>query len=108
MGNPIRLSPDFSGKTWHARREWHNIFKVMKGKKIYNIDYSNWQGFHSGLMERSKVLQTRKTKRVQQHQTIFVRNVNGISLSKKEKGTTRNMKIIKEKISVAVANSQYR
>ena len=31
-GTPIRLSADFSAETLQARREWHNIFKVMKGK----------------------------------------------------------------------------
>ena len=51
-------------------------------------------------MERLKILQTVKAKRVQHDQTSFIRNVNGTSLSEKEKGTTRNMKIIKGKISV--------
>ena len=31
---PIRLSADFSTETLQARREWHDIFKVMKGKKL--------------------------------------------------------------------------
>ena len=29
---PIRFSADFSTETLQARREWHDIFKVMKGK----------------------------------------------------------------------------
>jgi len=29
---PIRFSVDFSTETLQARREWHDIFKVMKGK----------------------------------------------------------------------------
>ena len=33
-GIPIRLSADFSTKTLQARREWHDIFKVMKGKTL--------------------------------------------------------------------------
>ena len=33
-GNPIRLSADFPTETLQARREWHDIFKVMKGKKL--------------------------------------------------------------------------
>ena len=32
-GKPIRLSADFSTETLQARREWHDIFKVMKEKK---------------------------------------------------------------------------
>ena len=30
-GIPIRLSADFSAETLQARREWQDIFKVMKG-----------------------------------------------------------------------------
>ena len=33
-GNPIRLSADFSAETLQARREWHDIFKVLKGKNL--------------------------------------------------------------------------
>ena len=33
-GTPIKLSADFSTETLQARREWHNILKVMKGKKL--------------------------------------------------------------------------
>ena len=33
-GIPIRLSADFSAETLQARREWHDIFKVMKGKNL--------------------------------------------------------------------------
>ena len=31
---PIRLSADFSTETLQARREWHDTFKVMKGKNL--------------------------------------------------------------------------
>ena len=33
-GTPIRLSADFPTETLQARREWHDIFKVMKGKNL--------------------------------------------------------------------------
>ena len=33
-GTPIRLSADFSTETLQARREWLDIFKVMKGKTL--------------------------------------------------------------------------
>ena len=33
-GTPIRLSADFSTEILQARREWHNILKVLKGKKL--------------------------------------------------------------------------
>ena len=31
-GTPIRLLADFSTETLQARREWHDIFKAMKGE----------------------------------------------------------------------------
>nr|KAF6500849.1 hypothetical protein HJG59_007884 [Molossus molossus] len=31
-GNPIRLSADLSTETLQARREWHEVIKVMKNK----------------------------------------------------------------------------
>ena len=33
-GTPIRLSADFSAETLQARREWHDILNVMKGKNL--------------------------------------------------------------------------
>ena len=33
-GTPIRLTADFSAETLQARREWHDIFKVMKRKNL--------------------------------------------------------------------------
>ena len=33
-GVPIRLTADLSAETLQARREWQDIFKVMKGKNL--------------------------------------------------------------------------
>uniref|UniRef100_A0A8D1HQ27 L1 transposable element dsRBD-like domain-containing protein n=1 Tax=Sus scrofa TaxID=9823 RepID=A0A8D1HQ27_PIG len=33
-GIPIRLSANFSAETLQARREWHDILKVVKGKNL--------------------------------------------------------------------------
>ena len=33
-GTPIRLTVDLSAETLQARREWQDIFKVMKGKDL--------------------------------------------------------------------------
>ena len=33
-GIPIRLTTDLSAETLQGRREWQDIFKVMKGKKL--------------------------------------------------------------------------
>ena len=45
-GTPISLSADFSTKTLQARREWQDIFKVLKGKKNCNLEYSIHQEYH--------------------------------------------------------------
>ena len=33
-GNPICLTADLSVETQQARREWQDIFKVLKGKNL--------------------------------------------------------------------------
>ena len=33
-GTPVRLIADLSAETLQARREWQDIFKVMKGKNL--------------------------------------------------------------------------
>ena len=59
-GIHIRLTADLSAETLQTRREWQDIFKVMKGK-TYNQYYSTYQGSHSDLMEKLKFLQTNKS-----------------------------------------------
>ena len=34
-GVPIRLSADFSKETFQARRDWQEVFQVMKGKGLH-------------------------------------------------------------------------
>ena len=36
-GNPIRLTVDLLAETQSARREWQDIFKVLKGKNLQPI-----------------------------------------------------------------------
>ena len=50
-GNPICLTANLSAETLQARREWQDIFKVLK-REIYNQDYYTQQGSHSKLMEK--------------------------------------------------------
>ena len=60
-GTPIRQSADFSTETLQARREWHDIFKVMKGKKLQpRILYPAILS-PSDLMEKSTSFQTSKS-----------------------------------------------
>ena len=59
-GNPIRLTADLAAETLKARREWQDIFKVLKGKylqpRLLYLAVS-----HSKLMEKLKVFQTRES-----------------------------------------------
>ena len=44
-GVPIRLSADFSKETLQARRDWQEVFKVMKSKNL-QPRYSIQQSYH--------------------------------------------------------------
>ena len=55
--NLIRLTADLSAETLQARRDWKDIFKVLKRKKPTVPP----QGSHSKLMEKSKAFQTSKS-----------------------------------------------
>ena len=50
-GVPISLSADFSKDTLQARRDWQELFKVMKAR-TYNLDYSIQQSYHLELKGR--------------------------------------------------------
>jgi len=51
-GNCICLTADLSAETLQARREWQDIFKVLKGKSLQpRLQYLD-QGSHSKLMEK--------------------------------------------------------
>ena len=55
--SPIRLSEDFSTETLQTRREWHDIFKVMKGKNLQpRTLYLSFR-----FDEKSKAFQTSKS-----------------------------------------------
>ena len=45
-GIATRVLPDFSADTLQARKEWYDIFKVMKFK-IYKQKYTTKQSYHS-------------------------------------------------------------
>ena len=89
QGNPIRLYADFSTETLQARREWHDIFKVMKEKNLqsgilYPVTLAQiWQ-------RNQKLSRQAKVKRIQDHQTSFTTNAKGTSLGKKHKRRKRS------------------
>ena len=59
-GTPSRLSTDFTIETLKTRKEWHDIFKVIKGKNPHH-EYTSQQDSLSHLMEKSKAFQTSKS-----------------------------------------------
>ena len=91
-GTPISLTADFSAETLQARREWNDIFKVMKGKNLQpRLLYPARISFRFD--REIKSLQIRKAKRIQHHQTSSTTNAKGTSLSgkhKRRKGPTKS------------------
>ena len=49
-GTPVRLSADFLAESLQARKKWHDIFKVLKGKN-FQQEFSTQQGHHSLFMD---------------------------------------------------------
>ena len=88
-------------ETPQARREWHDIFKVIKGKNL-NQEYSTPQDSPSDLIEKSKAFRQAKVKRIQHQQTSFTTNAKGISLGSKherrKRPTENKSKIIKKMV----------
>ena len=59
-GTPARLSHDFSTETLQTRREWHKIFKVMKGKDLqprilYPARLSRFDGEIKSIPDKQKL-----------------------------------------------------
>ena len=44
-GVPIRLTADFSKETLQARRDWQEVFKVIRAR-THKLDYSIHQSCH--------------------------------------------------------------
>ena len=81
LGIPIMLSADFSAETLQARREWHNIFKVMKWKNLQTripnkaLIQIRWRN--------QKLYRQVEARRIQHHQTNFATNAKETSLDRK-------------------------
>ena len=75
-GNPICLTADLSAETLHARREWHDIFKVLKGKNLQpRLLYLARVSFNIDGVTES--FADKQVKKIQYHQTRFTTNVKG-------------------------------
>ena len=75
-GNPTCLIADLSAETLQARREWQDIFKVLKGKNLQP------RLLYPAIIDGEI---SPKVKRIQYHQTSFTTNVKGTSTVKKYK-----------------------
>jgi len=72
-GNPIHLTADLSAETLQARREWQDIFKVLKGKNLQpRLRYMARISFKIDGEIKSI---SDKQKRIQYHQTSFTTNI---------------------------------
>ena len=79
--NPIRLAADLSAETLQSRREWKDIYKVLKGKNLQpRLLYPAKISFK--IDGEIKSFQTSKSQRIQYHQTSFTTNVKGTYIVK--------------------------
>ena len=88
-GTPIRLSADFSTENLHAKRECHDIFKVMKGKNLPRILYPARLSFRFGgeiksFPDKQKLKEFSFTAKIS-----FTTNAKGTSLGRKHKRRKR-------------------
>ena len=81
---PIMLTADFSTEILQARREWHDIFKVMKRKKLQPriLDPARLSFRFDGEI---KSFPDKQVNRIQHHQTSFTTNAKGTPLGRKHK-----------------------
>ena len=90
----IRLSVDFSKETLQARRDWQEIFKVMKSRDLQpGLLYPAKLSFRIEGQIKS-FPDKRKTKGVHHHQTIIIWNVKGTFFKKKKIKTMNNQMAI--------------
>ena len=79
----MHLTGVLSAETLQAKREWQDIFKVLKGKNLQlRLLYPARVSFKIG-GENKKLFRQVKVKRSQYHQTSFTINVKGIYIVKK-------------------------
>ena len=72
-GIPIRLTADLSGETLQARKEWQDIFKVMKEKNLQPLLYPARISFRFD-GEIKTFTDKQMLREIQHHQTSFTTN----------------------------------
>ena len=81
--SPMCLIADLSAETLQARREWQDIFKVLKGKKSTTKITVPSEDLIQNWWRNKKLFRHAKVKRIQYHQTSFTANVKGTYIIKK-------------------------
>ena len=100
QGN-YQLPADFSTKNLQARREWHDIFPVMKRKKCLMTKSTPLGRLY--LKEKAKVFQQAKARSSATQRQPY-KKCQVVFSKRKRKDHTRSMKIIKEKVSLVREN----
>ena len=81
-GNSIHLTADLSAETLQARREWKDIFKVLKGNNLQpRLLYP--AGISFKIDGEIKSFSYKQVLRIQYHQTSFTANVKGTYIVEK-------------------------
>ena len=92
-GNPMCLTADVAAETLQTRREWQDIFKVLKGENLQpRLLYPARISFKIDGEIKSFFRQA-KVKRIQYYQTSFTTDVKGIYIVKKYKRRKKIYKI---------------
>ena len=90
-GNPIYLTADLSVEILNARREWQDIFKVLKGENIQpRLLYPGRISFKID-GEIKLFFGQAKVKRIQYHQTSFTVNFKGTYIVRKHKRRKKDL-----------------
>ena len=83
-GIPIRLTADLSAEALQARKEWQDIFKVMKRKNLQSrLLYLAMMSFRFN--GEIKTYTDKQGKRFQHHKTSFTTNAKGTTLGRKHR-----------------------
>ena len=84
-GTPIRLSADFSAETLQARREWHDILNMMRGKNLQSrLLYPARLSFRF----EGEIKTFTDKQKLREFSNSLTTNTKGTSLGRKEKAAT--------------------
>ena len=82
MPNPILLTADLSAETLKARREWQDIYKVLKGKKSTTKITVPGKDLTENWWRNKKLFRQAKAKRIQYHQPALQQILKGVNIKK--------------------------